>query len=327
MAAAVSLAGCAGNDPTTETTPDASTATETPTDSPTQSPTATEAATETQQPTETETEEPTETPDDPSVRLWPNAVTTVFSGDVEAEAVTDALGREPQSSKHYGGQREGETVTYFVSMTSSFSVSDAEDAFEGSDLSVETLYRGVGPDYLAEYESAIGEQAAALADVEPSSVTLSTGRLGRHQYLDIAAPTDTSALVPVLPDAEINRAGDGENSRVVGPDGFSTGEGLTITAQSGLWLDLSLDDSGIEQFADAVADASSAELRGDFFRFTVDGDDFDTFGISQRFEASVEDGEWNGEFGFRLAEGTAEKTRIRELTGLPPVPFDCEPLD
>lgn len=320
-AALTSLTGCAGGED--------STVTKSPTDDP---PKATATPTETPSPmaTETETETEAQTAGTPSIRIWPMSVTTVFEGDVDSDAIYDALGDTPSPAQIYSRERDGETVTYFVSAAASFYVADATTAFgDADDLTVRRVYRGVGPRYRRTYESAIDEQAAERAGVDSVDVSLSPGRLGDHQYLDVAAPVDRSALVPMLPDLAFTRA-NGEE-RLVGPDGFALDAGFRVArsrSRAGIvTVNLTLDDSGVEAFTEAVEAASTETLREAFFRPVVDGEAFGTFGLSEGFVTGVENGDWDGTMALSFAARSGDGSAITRLTGLPAVPFDCEILD
>jgi len=315
-ASLASLAGCAGDE--------AATATEPPTEQP-------PTATATPPPTATETPPPTATPAASTVRLWPKAVTTVFEGDVGADAVDDALGGIPGPAQVYRRNRADGTVTYFVTAAASFYVADAEEAFgAAAGLEVRRVYRGVGPRYRRQYASVLGEQVAEHAAVDASSVTLSPGRLGSHQFLDVSAPAPRSAIVPMLPELSFRRA-DG-TERLVGPDGFAVDAGFLLVRsrrrEGVVTVDLTLDADGIEAFGDAVAAASDEALRGEFFRPVVDGEALRTFGLSEAFATDIENGDWNGALTLSFAARTDGESTIARLTGgLPPVGVDCELSD
>lgn len=310
-AALVSMAGCTGGEDATGT--------------PTDTPTGTATSTET--PTETETETRTQTPGEPSVRLWPWSVTTVLDGDVGADAIFDAFPETPSPAQVYSDDRGGDTVTYFVSAEPSLYVADAEEAFaDAGDLSVRRVYRGVGPQYRRSYASALSEQAAERAGVDPDSVTLSVGRRGDHQFLDVAAPTSRSALVPMLPELSFQRV---DGDQLVGPDGFAVDAGFFINQRraDAITVNLTLDDSGLDAFTAAVEAASDEALRDEFFRPVVDGEPFEAFGLSERFVTDVENGDWRGKLAIPLDARTGDGHAITRLTGLPSVPLDCEILD
>lgn len=311
-ASLASLAGCAGDE--------AATATEPPTEN---TPTATATP-----PTDTETPPPTATPEASTVRLWPKAVTTVFEGEVGADAIDDALGGTPTPAQVYRRNRADGTVTFFVSAAASFSVADAKAAFADTDgLEVSRVYRGVGPRYRREYATVLSEQVADHAAVDPSSVTLSPGRLGSHQFLDLSAPAPRAAIVPMLPELSFRRANGSE--RLVGPDGFAVDAGFLLVRSRSrdgvVTVDLTLDDGGIEAFGDAVRTASDEALRGEFFRPVVDGEALRTFGLSEAFATDIENGDWDGPMTLSFAARTDGEFTIGRLTGgLPPVGFDCE---
>lgn len=321
--ALVVTAGCLGGGDTTATpTEDPTTATATGTARPTHSETPTE------EPTEKPTEEQTPTGES-SIRLWPTGLTAVFDGDVGSDAILDALDGPPGSMVLYGGQRGGERVTYFLSLSSSLYVSEASSAFEAADgLSLRQVFRGVGPSYRQEYAAALGEQAAERAGIDPESVSLTPGRLGDHQFLDVSAPTNQSALVPMLPDLALRRANGGSEERILGPGGVDVDGDFAISQRrAGMTeVQFSLTEAGIESFAAAVGAASDEELRGDFFRPVVDGEAFRAFSLTESFATAVQNGEWDGTLSFSVQRRSGAGPAISRLTGgLPPVPFQFEP--
>ena len=248
LAAAASLAalaGCAGGEDAT--------ATDSPTEN-TPTPTATAA------PTEPPTETPTPAPKDSLVRLWPQAVTAVFAGEVSYDAIEDALEAAPSTAQVYHRDRADGTVTYYVSAAASFYVADATEAFEDADgLELRRVYRGVGPRYRRQYESTLRAQAAEAAGVEPSSVTVTPGRFGSHQFFDVSAPAGLPATVPMLPELSLRRADDSE--QLVGPAGVALDAGFLLmrsrTRDGVVSLKFTLDDAGAEAFSDAETAALS----------------------------------------------------------------------
>ncbi|MBP1988045.1 hypothetical protein [Halolamina salifodinae] len=320
--ALIATAGCLGGDDATATpTDDPSTATATTTARPTPSETPTD------EPTEEPTEEPTQT--ESTVRIWPTGVTAIFDGDVDATTIDDAMEDDPGSTAMYGGQREGEPVTYFLTFTDSQYPSGLRDTFEAADsLSVREVFRGVGPSYREEYRSALAQQAAERADIDPDSVSVIPGRLGDHQFLDISAPAPNSALVPMLPDLELQRANGGSEEPIVGPEGVDAEADFFISQRRAGMTDVqfSLTEAGVESFADAVAAASDEELRGDFFRPVVGGEAFRPFSITENFATAVENGDWDGTFAFGVERRSGDGPAISRLTGgLPPIPFQFVP--
>lgn len=315
--ALVATAGCLGGDDATATrTGDPATAT----------PTATARPTPSETPTDQPTEEPT--PTESRVRIWPTGVTAIFDGDVDGETIFDAFDDVPGSAAVYGGQRDGEEVTYFLSRTSSLYVSEARDAFDAADLSLRQVFRGVGPSYRQEYESALSQQAADRADIDPESVSITPGRLGDHQFLDISAPAAQSALVPMLPDLQLRRANGGSDERILGTAGVDADAEFVVSQRrAGMTgVQFSLTDAGVESFAAAVSGASDEELRGDFFRPVVDGEAFRPFSITENFAAAVENGEWDGTLSFSVKRMSGDGPAISRLTGgLPAVPFQFVP--
>ena len=300
-----------------------------PTSSPTAEPTRTATATPTpiETPTATPTEEPTPAPDGASIKLWPTSVTTVFDGDVSADTIHDELDDVPAPSTTYRRERKAGTVTFFVSASPSFYVSDAEEAFdEAADLSVRRVFKGVGPRYRRQYASTLGEQVAERTDAEADSVSVSPGRMGISQYLQVSAPTDQSALVPILPETELRRANGGTDERIVGPAGFDVGAGYILAGGSNgrIGLNVTLNEDGVEGFTDAVESASEAELRGAFFRPVVDDEEFRTFSLRDSFVTRVENGNWGGKLTLTFPARSAGEPTITRLTGFPPVTFHFE---
>lgn len=297
--------------------------------------TATPTATARPTPGETPTAEPTEEPPaestpagESSVRLWPTGLTAVFDGDVSSDAVYGALEDPPGSAALYGGKRGGESVTYFLSRSSSLYVSEARDAFDAADLPLREAFRGVGPSYRRKYASALGQQAADRAGVDPESVSVTPGRLGDHQFLDVSAPAAQSALVPMLPDLQLRRANGGNEERILGPGGVDADAEFVVSQRRAGMTDVqfSLTDAGVESFAEAVSGASEEELRGDFFRPVVDGEAFRPFSVSESFAAAVENGEWDGTVSFGVERWAGGGPAISRLTGgLPAVPFQFVP--
>jgi|AntRauTorcE11898_2_1112593.scaffolds.fasta_scaffold00426_19 hypothetical protein len=321
--ALVATAGCLGGDGATATpTENSGTATATVTVDPTPSETPTE------EPIQEATEEPTSTGES-SIRLWPTGLTAVFEGDVGSDAILDALEDPPGSMMLYGGQRGGERVTYFLSLSASLYVAEAREAFGAADgLSVRQVFRGVGPSYRRKYASALGDQAAERAGIDPDSVSITPGRLGDHQFLDVAAPTNQSVLVPMLPDLELRRANGGSEERILGPDGVDVDAEFAISQRRPGMTDVrfSLTESGVESFAAAASAASDEERRGDFFRPVVDGAEFRAFSLTESFATAVENGEWDGTLSFAVERRSGNGPAISRLTGgLPPVPFQFEP--
>lgn len=306
----IGTAGCLGRDDGTAT-------------STTEATTVSATATASETPTRTPTEEPTATPGETTVRLWPTSVTTVFEGDVSIKAIHDALEQSPRwSIKYTHGEQP---LTYFVSSSASFYVGDAESTFaESEDFTVREIYRGVGPKYSRQYDDRFRIQVRERSDVDPASLSVSTGRLGNHQFFDITGSTSKRVLTPMLSELELRRVDDGE--RIVGPEGFDfdagfmlyhNGDGL-ITAQ------FTLDEQGVEEFTEAVTAASDADLRSDFFRPVVDGEAFRTFSITERFATQVENGDWDGTLRLSFEVYPGDGHVISQLTGLPSIPFMFE---
>lgn len=314
----VATAGCLGGDDGTVT----------PTDAPaTATPTATARPTPSETPTDDPTEEPT--PTESSVRIWPTGVTAIFDGDVDSTTIYDAFEDVPGSTAVYGGQRDGESVTYFLSFSDSQHVSALRETFGAAEaLSVRAVFRGVGPSYRQEYQSGLARQAADRAGIDPESVSMIPGRLGDHQFLDVTAPAPQSALVPMLPDLALRRANGGTEELIVGPEGVDDEADFVVSQRRAGMTDVqfSLTESGVESFAAAVSAASDEELRGEFVRPVVDGESFTPFSITADFATAVEDGDWDGTLSLAVERRSGSGPAISRLTGgLPPIPFQFEP--
>lgn len=290
--------------------------------------TASATATESPTPSETPTEEPTPVPDS-TVRIWPTPVTAVFEGDVSHDAILDALGDAPTSAQIYNGERDGVTMTYAVAAGSSLYVPSVKETFADAEgLSTWRVFRGVGPDFRERYESAFGEQVAERAGVDADSVSITPGRLGDDQYLDITAPVDRSALVPMLPELAFERV-DGEGDVIVGPEGFVTDTEFAVSyhpnREKTVTFTVTLTEEGISSFADAVDAASDEELRGDFVRPVVGDEAFSPFPVADWLESGLESGDWNGRLRLSFPDRLGTGDVISDLTDLPPVPFQFEP--
>lgn len=316
----VATTGCLGGDDATASSTESSA---------TASATATESPTPTDEPTEEPTEEPTPAPDS-TVRIWPTPVTTVFEGEVSHDAIHDALGELPTSARTYGRERDGVTATYAVVAGSSLSVSSVKEAFADAEgLSPWDVFRGVGPTYREQYESAIGEQVAERAGVDADSVSLAAGRLGDDQFLDITAPVDRSALVPMLPEMAFQRANGGSEETIVEPGELVADSEFAISyhpnRESTVTFTVTFTEDGIASFADAVDGASEEALRGEFFQPVVGDDAFSPLSVSDWLEEGLESGDWNGRLRLSLPDQLGTGGVISDLTGLPPFPFQFEP--
>jgi len=254
------------------------------------------------------------------------SVTTVFNGDVSGDAIYEQFDDPPAPSSIYRREQGGETLTYFVVKLSSFYVAHAKDAFDDADLSVRRVFEGLGPRNRRRYASAIREQVTERSSVDPDSVSVSPGRLGISQFLEVSAPTKRSALVPMLPEMEFRRANGGTDERIIGPNGFAVDSGYTINRNRNGLVDLNptLNEHGVEQFTDAVESASEAELRDGFFRPVVGDETFRAYGLSETFVTSIENGEWDGQLRISIAARAERESTITRLTGFPAVPLHFE---
>ena len=296
----------------------------------TRSATPTESPTPTDEPTEEPTEKPTPAPD-ATVRIWPTSVTAVFEGNVNHDAIYDALGELPTSARIRAGERDGATATYVVAAGRSVTVPSVTEAFDAADgLSALEVFRGVGPNFRDRYESAFGEQVAERAGVDAESVSIIPGRLGDHQLLDISAPVDRSALVPMLPEMAFQRANGGSEETILEPGEVVADTEFAVSYHPGrektVTFTVVLTDEGVSSFADAVEAASEEALRGDFFRPVVDGEAFSPLSVTDWLEEGLESGDWDGRLRLSFPDRLGTGGVITDLTGLPPVPFQFEPV-
>lgn len=314
-AVTVSLAGCADDSPETTATTERSTATRTtvpPTDTPTESP------------TETETDTPTGSA---TVRFWTRAVTAVFAGEVSSETVGAAFDRELENWWSYQADWGQERVTYFVS-PSTVAVAEMRESFEkDEELTVKYVYRGVGEEERLAFRSSIRDQAAERTGIDPDEVSESAITVSGQQYLEYSAPTAVSALVPTLPEMELQRPN--EEEPIVGPDGFAVESGFNILErfEGRTNFLFSLSKRGRTAFREAVEDAEDERMHEAFFRLVAGGNDFGTFGVSANLEERIEGGDWNGEISLALDRQYDGEDTVTRLTGLPPVPFECVVVD